>query len=283
MTLETRDANDAADRAGAPRPKDLEKLERNGRASAHRAGLHQGREAGRSAGDRVPRHRARALRLDALRAGRRVPAGSVRPALRRALGHHAANTPPRRSFPACAFRTARSWAPRGWRRRTSSCKRWNDREMELLARGGRVLPPTEAAAVPARGQGGGGGPAHDPAARELRQRGREAAHQGARSSSCRWPWTARSTRWATATSRRATPSAAARRSRWARRRWCAFKIHKGVAEAKRIVWPRFSHPGFFAGPEACRCRAISSPPWACRSRPRAATRTATSRSRRATP
>ena len=28
-----------------------------------------------------------------------------------------------------------------------------------------------------------------------------------------------------------------------------FKIHKGEAEAKRIVWPRFAHPGFFQPPE----------------------------------
>ena len=29
-----------------------------------------------------------------------------------------------------------------------------------------------------------------------------------------------------------------------------FRIHRGEAKAKRIVWPRFSHPGFFAPPEA---------------------------------
>jgi formamidase len=29
-----------------------------------------------------------------------------------------------------------------------------------------------------------------------------------------------------------------------------FRIHKGEAAAKRIVWPRFSHPGFFQPPEA---------------------------------
>jgi len=28
-----------------------------------------------------------------------------------------------------------------------------------------------------------------------------------------------------------------------------FKIHKGEAAAKRIVWPRFAHPGFFQPPE----------------------------------
>jgi formamidase len=28
-----------------------------------------------------------------------------------------------------------------------------------------------------------------------------------------------------------------------------FRLHKGEAAAKRIVWPRFSHPGFFQSPE----------------------------------
>jgi formamidase len=28
-----------------------------------------------------------------------------------------------------------------------------------------------------------------------------------------------------------------------------FKIYKGEAKAKNIVWPRFSHPGFFQPPE----------------------------------
>jgi formamidase len=28
-----------------------------------------------------------------------------------------------------------------------------------------------------------------------------------------------------------------------------FRIHKDVARTKGIVWPRFSHPGFFAKPE----------------------------------
>jgi formamidase len=28
-----------------------------------------------------------------------------------------------------------------------------------------------------------------------------------------------------------------------------FRLHKGEAKAKRIVWPRFAHPGFFARPE----------------------------------
>jgi formamidase len=28
-----------------------------------------------------------------------------------------------------------------------------------------------------------------------------------------------------------------------------FRIHRGEAAAKRIVWPRFAHPGFFQPPE----------------------------------
>jgi formamidase len=29
-----------------------------------------------------------------------------------------------------------------------------------------------------------------------------------------------------------------------------FRLHRGVAAAKRIVWPRFAHPGYFAPPES---------------------------------
>ena len=101
-------------------------------------------------------------------------------------------------------------------------------------------------------RGGEGGAAHDPAARELRQRGREASPRD-RSSSCRSTSRGRCIRWATRTSRRATRNAAARRSRWARCAWCA-GVHRGAAARRRIVWPRFAHPGYFAPPEAAMPR-----------------------------
>ncbi len=41
-----------------------------------------------------------------------------------------------------------------------------------------------------------------------------------------------------------------------------FKVLKGEAKAKRIEWPRFSHPAILQQAGA----AISSPPWGCRSR-----------------
>ena len=88
VTLETRDANDLQIGPGTT-AKDLEKLERTVAHPLTGPVYVKGAKPGGPAGDRVPGHCARALRLDALRAGRGFPAGFVRPPFRLPLGHHA--------------------------------------------------------------------------------------------------------------------------------------------------------------------------------------------------
>ena len=99
------------------------------------------------------------------------------------------------------------------------------------------------------GQGRGGGPAHDSAARELRQRGREAADEGLEA--LRAGGGGRRAVFGGRRALRAGRFGVLRhRDRdGGHRAWCASRLHKGEARAKNIVWPRFSHPGFFQDPK----------------------------------
>ena len=78
-------------------------------------------------------------------------------------------------------------------------------------------------------------PAHPAAARERRQFRREAADQGREAVSCRCSRRARCSPPATATSRRATARSASPRSRWAPPPWCASRCTRALANRRKFA------------------------------------------------
>jgi acetamidase/formamidase len=94
-------------------------------------------------------------------------------------------------------------------------------------------------------------------------------------------WSARSIPWATGTTRRAIRSAAAPRSRWVLRRPSGFGFIVEKQLQRRSSGRAFRTRASFRI-RSTACRATSSPPWACRSRTRAATRVAISHWRQET-
>ena len=127
-------------------------------------------------------------------------------------------------------------------------KRWGAREAELKARGGRVWPPDAENAVPAGGRVAAEGlrtipPRENCGNVDIKQLTKGSrlfipvavdgalysvgdGHYAQGDSEC----------CGTAIEMGATAVV-------------RFRLHKGEAAAKRIVWPRFAHPGFFAPPE----------------------------------
>ena len=127
-------------------------------------------------------------------------------------------------------------------------QRWTAREAELKARGGRVMPPDANGAVPAQGRVAAEGlrtipPRENCGNADIKQLTKGSrlfipvnvdgalysvgdGHFAQGDSEC----------CGTAIEMGATAVV-------------RFRLHKGEAAAKRIVWPRFSHPGFFAAPE----------------------------------
>lgn len=124
---------------------------------------------------------------------------------------------------------------------------WHAREKALLERGGKVMPPTSAGAVPADQRGAEGlrtiPPRENCGNADIRQLTRGSklfipvavpgalysvgdAHFAQGDGEC----------CGTAIEMGATVAV-------------RFKIHRGVAKERNIVWPRFSHPGFFQKPE----------------------------------
>jgi formamidase len=131
--------------------------------------------------------------------------------------------------------------------------KWTAREMELKARGGRVWAPDAGNAVPAKGRAATEGlrtipPRENCGNADIKQLTKGSrlfvpvavegglysvgdGHFAQGDSEC----------CGTAIEMGATAVV-------------RFRIHKGEAAAKRIVWPRFAHPGFFAAPESAAPR-----------------------------
>jgi formamidase len=127
-------------------------------------------------------------------------------------------------------------------------RRWSEREAELKARGGRVWPPDPAGAVPAQGNPATEGlrtipPRENCGNADVKQLTKGSklfvpvaldgalysvgdAHYAQGDSEC----------CGTAIEMGATAVV-------------RFRIHRGEAARRKIVWPRFAHPGFFQAPE----------------------------------
>ena len=130
--------------------------------------------------------------------------------------------------------------------------RWTAREAELMARGGRVLPPDERSAVP-------GGKVAKEGLRTIPPRencGNADVKQLTRGSKLFIPvavdgalYSAGDGHFAQGDSECCGTAIEMGATAVVR-----FKIYPGEAKAKRIVWPRFAHPGFFAPPESAAPR-----------------------------
>jgi formamidase len=125
---------------------------------------------------------------------------------------------------------------------------WSSREKDLLDRGGRVFPPTPVGAVPSSGKVAEEGlrtipPRENCGNADIKQLTKGSklfipvavdgalysvgdGHYAQGDSEC----------CGTAIEMGATAVV-------------RFRIHRGVAREKKIIWPRFSHPGFVRGPE----------------------------------
>ena len=171
------------------------------------------------------------------------------------------------SCPACASPARRSWARSAWRPRTSSSPRGPRASRRCSSRGGLVLPPAAAGAVPAQGA------AADARACAPSRRARTAATWTSSSSTkgaTLYMPVARGrapcSRSATATSPRATARCCVHRGRDGRHRGGAVQRASRARRREATSAGRASrHRDYFAPPEWAAPRA-SSPPPACRSR-----------------
>ena len=127
-------------------------------------------------------------------------------------------------------------------------RRWSAREAEVKGRGGRVWLPDPDNAVPAHG---------DPATRGLRtippreNCGNVDVKQLTRGSKLYIPVNVEGALYSVGDGHFAQGDSECCGTAVEMGATCVvrFKLHPGEAEAKRIVWPRFAHPGFFAPPE----------------------------------
>jgi len=125
--------------------------------------------------------------------------------------------------------------------------RWTAREAELLGRGGKVLPPDERAAVPP-------GPVAKEGLRTIPPRencGNADVKQLTRGSKLFIPVAVDGALYSVGDGHYAQGDAecCGTAIEMAATAVVRFKLYKGEAAAKRIVWPRFAHPGFFQAPE----------------------------------
>ena len=159
-------------------------------------------------------------------------------------------------------------------------RKWTAREAELLARGGRVMPPTPADAVPAQGKVASEGLRTIPPRENC---GNADVKQLTKGSKLFVPVAVDGALYSVGDGHFAQGDAecCVTAIEMGATAVVRFRMHKGEAKAKNIVWPRFSHPGFFQPPEGGMPRnfiATMGMPIT----PTAATRTATSSSPRAT-
>ena len=127
-------------------------------------------------------------------------------------------------------------------------RKWTAREAELLARGGRVMPPTPAAAVPAHG------PAASEGLRTIPPRencGNVDVKQLTRGSKLFVPVAVDGALYSVGDGHYAQGDSecCGTAIEMGATAVVRFRIHRQLAKAKNIVWPRFSHPGFFQPPE----------------------------------
>jgi formamidase len=127
-------------------------------------------------------------------------------------------------------------------------KRWTAREQELADRGGRVMLPTAAAAVPARR------PIAEEGLRTIPPRencGNADVKQLTRGSKLYVPVAVDGALYSVGDGHFAQGDAecCGTAIEMGATAVVRFKLHKGEASRKKIVWPRFSHSGFFAKPE----------------------------------
>lgn len=126
-------------------------------------------------------------------------------------------------------------------------RRWAQREEELRARGGRVLPPDEHFAVP-------GGKVAKEGLRTIPPRencGNADVKQLTRGAKLFIPVAVDGALYSVGDGHFAQGDSecCGTAIEMGATAVVRFRLHKGEAAAKRIVWPRFAHPGFFAAPE----------------------------------
>lgn len=127
-------------------------------------------------------------------------------------------------------------------------RKWTAREAELLERGGRVMPPTPAAAVPAHG------PAASEGLRTIPPRencGNADVKQLTRGSKLFVPVAVDGALYSVGDGHYAQGDSecCGTAIEMGATAVVRFRIHSQLAKEKNIVWPRFSHPGFFQPPE----------------------------------
>jgi formamidase len=127
-------------------------------------------------------------------------------------------------------------------------RRWTAREAELLARGGRVFPPTTAAAVPA------GGKVAEEGLRTIPPRencGNADVKQLTKGSKLFVPVAVDGALYSVGDGHFAQGDSecCGTAIEMGATAVVRFRLHRGEAAAKKIVWPRFAHPGYFARPE----------------------------------
>ncbi|HUQ26401.1 MAG TPA: acetamidase/formamidase family protein [Burkholderiales bacterium] len=127
-------------------------------------------------------------------------------------------------------------------------RKWTAREAELLQRGGRVMPPTPAAAVPSQG------PVASEGLRTIPPRencGNVDVKQLTKGSKLFVPVAVDGALYSVGDGHYAQGDSecCGTAIEMGATAVVRFKVHTQVAKAKNIVWPRFSHPGFFQPPE----------------------------------
>ncbi|MFN2645290.1 MAG: acetamidase/formamidase family protein [Burkholderiales bacterium] len=123
--------------------------------------------------------------------------------------------------------------------------RWTAREAELKSRGGRVWPPDPAHAVPAGGRVAAEGLRTIPPRENC---GNVDAKQLTRGARLFIPVNVPGALYSVGDGHFAQGDAECCGTAIEMAATCVvrFRLHKGEAAAKRIVWPRFAHPGYFA-------------------------------------
>jgi formamidase len=127
-------------------------------------------------------------------------------------------------------------------------RKWTAREAELLSRGGRVMPPTAAAAVPSQGKVAEEGLRTIPPRENC---GNVDIKQLTRGSKLFVPVAVEGALYSVGDGHYAQGDSecCGTAIEMGATAVVRFRIHRQEAKEKNIVWPRFSHPGFFQPPE----------------------------------
>ena len=127
-------------------------------------------------------------------------------------------------------------------------RRWSEREAELKARGGRVFPPDAANAVPAQGKVATEGLRTIPPRENC---GNADVKQLTKGSKLFVPVAVDGALYSVGDGHYAQGDSecCGTAIEMGATAVVRFRIHRGEAARRKIVWPRFSHPGFFQAPE----------------------------------